>query len=55
MKKEVYIVIQWPEIREYVDLKGFRDNSYPINDGKGINDFGISAYFVNKEWLESIS
>lgn len=55
MKKEVYIVIQWPEIQEYMDLKGFRDNSYLINDEKGMDDFGSSAYFVNKEWLESIN
>ena len=52
MKK--YIVIQWPEIQEYMDYPDFYDNSYLINDAKGLDDFGSSAYFVDTEWLQEI-
>lgn len=52
---EEYIVVQWPEIQDYMDLNGFNENSYLINDEKGINDFGSSAYFVNKEWYEEVN
>lgn len=46
-----YIVVTWPEIQELMDKPGFRDNSYLINDNKGIEDFGSSAYFVDNNWL----
>ena len=46
-----YIVITWPEIQELMDKPGFSDNSYLINDDKGIDDFGSSAYFVDEDWL----
>lgn len=46
-----YTVITWPDIQELMDIPGFRDNSYLINDEKGIEDFGSSAYFVDEDWL----
>ncbi len=49
-----YIVIQWPDIQHYMDLQGFEENSYLINDEKGMNDFGSSAYFVDEEWLNEL-
>lgn len=49
MKK--YVVVQWPEVQELMDKKGFRENSYLINDERGVNDFGSSAYFVDYDWL----
>lgn len=53
----MYTVIQWPEIQAYMDIPGFRDNSYLVNDElvKGIEDFGSSAYFVDVQWLEGIN
>lgn len=51
MKK--YIVIQWPEIQDYMECKGFEDNAYLINDEKGLDTFGSSAYFVNEVWAEN--
>ena len=47
-----YIVIQWPEIQELMEIEGFRDNSYLINDEKGLEEYGSSAYFVNTKWLD---
>lgn len=28
---------------------------YLVNDDKGIEDFGSSAYFVDVQWLEGIN
>lgn len=49
-----YVVISWPEIQNYMDLDGFEENSYLVNDDKGIDDFGSSAYFVDEDWLDSL-
>ena len=50
----MYTVVTWPEIQMLMEVEGFRDNSYLINDEKGLEDFGSSAYFVNIEWLDSV-
>lgn len=49
-----YTVVMWPEIQELMGLDGFRENSYLINDDKGIDKFGSSAYFVDVDWLNSL-
>ena len=49
-----YVIICWPEIQYLFNEGGFDKNSYLINDDKGINEFGSSAYFVNKEWLDNL-
>lgn len=49
-----YTVVTWPEVQELMGLDGFRENSYLINDDKGINEFGSSAYFVDVDWLNSL-
>lgn len=51
----MYTVITWPDIQEYMEIEGFRENSYLINDEKGINEFGSSAYFVDIDWLEGLN
>ena len=50
--KEKYEVVTWPSVQNYMDIEGFEDNSYLINDVKGMTKFGSSAYFVNSEWLK---
>lgn len=52
--KDLYKVVQWPDIQELMDKPGFEDNSYLINDDKGLDDFGSSAYFINLQWLEEL-
>lgn len=47
-----YIIIQWPEIQEFMEIEGFEENSYLINDEKGLANFGASAYFVNTKWID---
>lgn len=49
----MYEVVTWPEIQYLFDLPGFEENSYLINDEKGLEDFGSSAYFVNIDWLKN--
>lgn len=51
MKQDTYEVVCWPEIQFLFGEEGFEQNSYLINDEKGIDDFGSSAYFVNSDWL----
>lgn len=48
-----YIVVEWPEI-QYLMVDGFDDNAVLINDEKGLEDFGSSAYFVKAEWARSV-
>lgn len=45
-----FYVIKFPESQELQDLDGFDDNAFLVNDEKGLEIFGSSAYFVNKEW-----
>ena len=54
MKKKTYEVVCWPEVQELFGWPGFRENSYLVNDEKGMEDFGSSAYFVDSEWLRGI-
>lgn len=51
-KCELYEVVMWPECQELMDKEGWENNSYLISDDRGLNDFGSSAYFVKKSWLE---
>jgi hypothetical protein len=51
MKQDTYEVVCWPEIQFLFGEEGFEQNAYLINDEKGIDDFGSSAYFVNSDWL----
>lgn len=46
-----HIVVTWPEVQKLMDLEGFDDNSNLINNDKGLEDYGSSAYFVDVDWL----
>lgn len=50
----MYIIITWPDIQELMTLPGFENNSYLVNDSRGLDEFGSSAYFVDIEWLEGL-
>ena len=45
-----YIVVTWPESQELFEIDGFREHAFLINDDKGMEIFGSSAYFVDKAW-----
>ena len=50
--EDVYVVVTWPESQDLMEIEGFNENSYLVNDERGITDFGSSAYFVNKDWYD---
>jgi len=55
MKNDGFVVISWPESQLYMGLEGFKENSYLINDDKGLGDFGSSSYFVKRSWINQKS
>lgn len=48
--RERFIIVPWPEIQEFMDKRGFDGHSYLINDDKGMEEYGSSAYFVEEDW-----
>ena len=52
--RKTYEVICWPEVQGLFEWPGFREHSYLVNDDKGMEDFGSSAYFVESEWLRGV-
>ena len=53
--EEEYIPLSFPEVQDLFEQEGFDDNSYLINDEKGIKDFGPCAYFIKKKWLNKVT
>lgn len=51
---DLFVIMQWPEVQEWMEEPGFEENSHLINDEKGIDKYGSSAYFISKEWLDTI-
>lgn len=47
-----YIIVQWPESQELMEEEDFQDNAFLINDEKGLEKFGSSAFFVDEKWYE---
>ena len=52
MDKDTFEVVCWPESQMLIELDGFEENSYLVNDDRGLLEFGSSAFFVNRKWLE---
>lgn len=50
-----FVIVQWPEIQELMDIEGFEENSCLINEEPFLSEYGSSAYFVRQCWLESIN
>lgn len=49
---KLFVAVSWPESQELMDLPNFYDHAYLINDVRGMANFGSSAYFVEKSWLD---
>ena len=49
-----FVVIQWPEIQDLMDKEGFDTNASLANDEWCLEEYGSSAYFVNKQWLSKV-
>lgn len=50
----LYTVVTWPDVQYLMDKEGFEENSHLINDEKGLDKYGSSAYFVNFAWASAI-
>lgn len=53
--KQVFEVVTWPDSQALMDYRGWDSNSYLINDDKGLEVFGSSAYFVDSAWLNKVT
>ena len=53
--KDAFVVVTWPECQELMDVEGWEENSHLINDDKGVDEYGSSAYFVNTKWLSNVA
>ena len=53
-KPDSYVVVTWPDSQYLMELEDFKNHSYLINDDQGMQDFGSSAYFVEKNWLNKV-
>lgn len=42
----MFIVVQWPEVQTLMEEEWFQEESILINDEKGLDKYGSSAYFV---------
>jgi len=45
-----FIIVTWPESQYFIGMEG----CYLVNDDKGLDDFGSSAYFVQKDIYEKV-
>jgi hypothetical protein len=52
MKKERYVVVEWPESQLFMD--GHKDDIHLINDDSGRSRFGNAAYFVEEGLYEKV-
>lgn len=49
-----YVIVEWPESQRFMLMPDFDEYSYLINDEKGIEIHGSSAYFINEEWMRKV-
>lgn len=52
LEEEGYGVMVWPESQELMEMKGFRDNTWLINDEEGLDMYGSSAYVFDLDWYK---
>ena len=50
---EKYVIVCWPESQMLMEHPEF-NRCYLINDEKGLEDFGSSAYFVPVDMVEDV-
>jgi hypothetical protein len=47
-----YEIVCWPESQMLMEKEGFFDNCSLINSDRGLEEFGSSAYLVDKDWYQ---
>ena len=51
---ECYVIITWPQVQEYMDKKGFDENSHLVINEPLYDLYGDSAYFISSDWLNNL-
>lgn len=49
-----FIVVEWPDIQFLMEKDGFKEHCHLIDTEPLIEEYGSSAYFVEKYWLEEV-
>lgn len=52
IEEDDYTIVCWPYTQELMTNIGFHKNACLINDELFVDQYGSSAYFVNKKWLK---
>ena len=52
LKRNGYDVMTYPECRELIGRKGFRDNIWIISDDEGQELYGRFSFVYRKDWLK---
>lgn len=47
-----YEIVCWPESQMLMEKEGFYDNCSLINSERGLEEYGSSAYLVDKDWYQ---
>lgn len=51
VSNDIFEVVGWPEVQNYMEQPGWESNSQLIDNDTLYKQYGDSAYFVNKKWL----
>ena len=51
MSRELFEIVTFPDVQYLMEMDGFNENAYLVNDENGLAEFGSSAYFVRQSWL----
>lgn len=49
-----YVIVCWPDSQILMQKSGFFDHCSLINSERGIDEYGSSAYLVDKEWYQDL-
>jgi hypothetical protein len=49
-----YEVVCWPESQMIMNKVGFFENCRLINSIRGLEEYGSSAYLVDKDWYQKV-
>ena len=49
-----FVVVQWPEVQELMVKEDFYNNASLAVSAWAMEEYGSSAYFVNKQWLSKV-
>ncbi len=51
MNIDLFEIVTFPDVQYLMEMDGFNENAYLVNDENGLAEFGSSAYFVRCSWM----